>query len=81
MFVFAGVLLVVLYVAYLLLVKGWLFKLILFGFGWFGLYMGLRIYVEGASQVALTFSGHGFSWAAVIPTVVCICCLACTKSE
>jgi hypothetical protein len=81
MLVFGVVLLVVLYIAYLLLVKGWLFKLILFAAGWFGLYIGLNIYVVGSTNIALTFSGYSFSWAAVIPTIICIACLACTKDD
>lgn len=81
MFTFAAVLLVALYIMYLLLVKGWLFKLILFAAGWFGVYIWLKIYVEGATHTAVTFSGHDFSWAAVIPTVICVLCLACSKAE
>ena len=79
MLIFGIVLLVVLYTLYVLLVKGVLWKLILFCFGWFGLYVGLRIYVEGAAHTAVTISGYNFSWASVVPTIVCICALACTK--
>lgn len=81
MLIFGVALLAVLFVLYQLLVKGWLWKLILFVFGWFGLYIVLRIYVDGAMQTAVTISGHDFSWAVVVPTVICIACLACTKDE
>lgn len=81
MLLFATALLVVLFIMYQLLVKGWLWKLILFVFGWFGLYIGLRIYVDGAMHTAVTINGYGFSWAAVVPTLVCICALACTKDD
>ncbi len=74
------ILLLVIFVLWKLFIDGWLFKIILFFAGWFGLYIWLRSSVEGAKHVAFTLSnGSAFTWAAVIPTVVCVLCLLCTK--
>ena len=71
-----------LYIVWKLFIDGWLFKIILFFGGWFGLYMALRIYVQGATNTALTLGTDptiALSWAAVIPTAICFLCLLCTK--
>jgi uncharacterized membrane protein len=71
-----------LYIIWKLFVDGWLFKIILFFGGWFGLYMALRMYVQGSMNTALTLgTDHpiALSWAAVIPTIVCFLCLLYTK--
>lgn len=65
-------------------VDGWLFKIILFFAGWFGLYVALRVYVAGADHIAVTFGTvdpTSFTWAAVIPTIICFLCLLCTKAD
>lgn len=72
------------YIIWKLFIDGWLFKIILFIAGWFGLYVGLRAYVEGAGNIAVTFGKENpvsFTWAAVVPTIVCFLCLLCTKVE
>lgn len=72
------------YIIWKLFIDGWLFKIILFIAGWFGLYVGLRTYVEGATNIAVTFGKENpvsFTWAAVVPTIVCFLCLLCTKVE
>lgn len=72
------------YIIWKLFIDGWLFKIILFIAGWFGLYVGLRTYVEGATNIAVTFGKENpvsFTWAAVAPTIVCFLCLLCTKVE
>ena len=78
----AIVALIFIYVLWKLFVDGWLFKGTLFIFGWFGIYICLRTYVEGATNTAVTL-GTNFevSWAAVIPTVICVLALACTKGD
>lgn len=69
-------------VLYLLLVKGWLFKIILFLAGGFGLYVALWTWLPDTHAVAFTTgSGSQHSWAFVISIFVCICALATTKSE
>ena len=68
-----------------LFIDGWLFRIILFAFGWFGLYIWLNYYVEGAKHIAFTYHGDGanmsFSWASVIPTAICVMCLLCTRVD
>ena len=80
MLIFGIALLVVLYTLYVLLIKGVLWDLALFFGGWFGIYIALRVYVEGATHTAVTISDCQFSWAAVVPTVICICAMACKDS-
>lgn len=70
------------YFLYKMLVDGWLFKIILFFGGWIGIDVFLRVYVEGAKNTAITFSnGSSLSWAEVIPTVICLLALLCTRVE
>ena len=78
---FGIALLVVIYILYVLLVKGLLWKLILAAAGWFGLFIGLRIYLPESKNVCLILSGHSFSWAVVIPTAVILLAMLCTKDE
>lgn len=68
-----------LYFLWVLLVEGALWKVILFCAGWFGIYVFMRVYVDGANQILMTISDHKFSWAEVIPTVVCVLAMATTK--
>lgn len=79
---FGMILLLAIYVTWKLFVDGWLFKIILFFAGWFGLYVFFRFYVEGGYKVALTLGTEdpvSLSWAAVIPSIVCFLALLCTK--
>lgn len=80
---FAAVIgLIFLFILYKLFVDGLLFKIILFGFGWVGLYICLKVYVGGAKDNIITLgSDTHISWAALIPTVICILALACSKAE
>jgi hypothetical protein len=71
--------LIVIYITYLLLVKGFLWKLILFFAGWVGVYIILRTYFPTSGHIAMSFSGTTYSWAAVIPTCICILALATTR--
>lgn len=78
--VFGLILLMVIYILWKMFIDGWLFKGILFFAGWFGLYVYLAVYVEGAKGVAFTMSnGFTMTWAAVVPTIVCLLCLLCTR--
>lgn len=73
-------LLLFIYLLWKMFVDGWLFKIILFFAGWFGLYVALRVYTDMGKDVAFTLSsGTTISWAAVVPTVICLLCLLCTK--
>ena len=72
----------VIYLTYKMLVDGWLFKIILFFAGWVGIDVLMLTYVEGAKNTAITFSnGSSLSWAEVIPTVICVLALLCTRVD
>jgi hypothetical protein len=80
--VFGIFLLVIIFLLYQLFVKGLLLKIILFCAGCFGLYVALKLYISGANQTAFSLAnGASFSWAFVVPTVVCILCLLCSKTD
>jgi len=77
---FGFILLMAIYIIWKMFIDGWLFKGILFFAGWFGLYVYLAVYVEGAKGVAFTMSnGFTMTWAAVVPTIICFLCLLCTR--
>lgn len=74
--------LLVIVAIYLLFIRGWLFKIILFFAGILGLYVGLMAWVPDTRTVAFTTSGGTtHTWAFVITAIVCLCALATTKSE
>ena len=78
--VFGLILLMAIYVLWKMFIDGWLFKGILFFAGWVGLYVLLAVYVEGAKNIAITFSnGFSMSWCSIVPTIICFLCLLCTK--
>lgn len=78
----AIIVLIGLFILWKLFVDGWLFKIILFIFGWVGLYACLRVYVVETHSIAFTFGGGTtVSWAAVIPSIICILALVCTKEK
>jgi hypothetical protein len=66
---------------YKMFIDGWLFKSILFVFGWIGLYVVLAS--NGADQTTAMTLGNDtpVSMAALVPTVICLLCLLCTKVE
>ncbi len=76
---FGIAMLVVIYLLWLLLVKGALWKLILAGFGWFGIYvfLALQFHLDKESP----FKDNSFSWAAIVPTIIVFLALATTKDE
>ena len=77
-----GILLIIgIFILWKLFVDGWLFKIILFIFGWFGLYEYLHLFVDGANKTAIIIGNQQFSWAVVIPTLVCVLCLLFTKQD
>jgi hypothetical protein len=79
--VFGLLMLFALYLLWVLFVQGALWKIILFFAGWAGIYFLMRIYVSGADKIAITITDYTFSWAAVIPTVICIFALLTTRVE
>lgn len=77
---FGLILLLAIYILWKMFIDGWLFKIILFFAGWFGIYVFFRFYVEGGYNTAFTMSnGFSMSWASVVPTTICLLCLLCTK--
>ena len=77
--VFGICMLIVLYLLWVLLVKGALWKLILGAFGWFGIYIFLttQLHLDQASP----FKNNFMSWAAIIPTIIVLMAMATTKDE
>ena len=77
------ILLLAIYVLYKLFIDGWLFKIILFIFGFFGMYVAIRIYYPAwATDTAVSLGPQAstqFSYAIVIPSIVCFLCLLCTR--
>lgn len=74
--------LIAIFILWKLFVEGLLFKIILFCFGWVGIYICLNAYVDGAKQTAITIGTNThISWAAVVPTIICLLALACSRSE
>jgi hypothetical protein len=78
--IFWIIVLAFIYLVWLLLFKGFLWKLILFFGGWVGIYVLLRTNFPDSAHTAITLAGGTYSWAAVIPTVICILALAHTES-
>lgn len=78
--VFGIVLLVVICFLWTLFVEGWLWKIILFFFGWLGIAVGLPQFVPESRGDCGWFSSP-VSWAVVIATFVCVMALLTTKSK
>ncbi len=74
-------LLAALYFIYKMFVSGWLFRIILFIFGWFGLYMAVFIAAGGKPSSPMIIDGSPISWAVIIPTAVCLLALLTFKIE
>ena len=69
-------LLVVLYIIYILLVKGLLWKLIIGAFGWLGMYW----YLSGIPAFhGYPLNNDTFTWASAIPTAVVMLAMLYTK--
>ena len=77
--VFGIFMLVVIIILWQLLVKGWLWKLLLGIAGWFGIWIFLEMYFPGTKSVAI--NDIGASWSQVIPTIVVLMAMAYTKEE
>lgn len=75
---FGIAMLVVIYLLWVLLVKGALWKLILGAFGWFGIYIFLcQWHLDQESP----FKDNYMSWAAIVPTIIVLLALVTTKDE
>lgn len=78
--IFAAALLIALYLLWVLVFSGALFKIILFGAGWFGLYYLIEIYFPG-SRSLVPIGSYQVSWAAIIATGIVIMGMATTKVQ
>lgn len=76
---FAIGMLIVIYLLWVLLVKGALWKIILGAFGWFGLYVFLS--ANWQLNQESPFKDNFMSWAAIIPTALVLLVMATTKEE
>ena len=76
---FGLVMLAAIAVIWLLFMEGYLWKLILFCAGWFGIYALMRVYVAGSHKIAVVILDEPISWAAVVPTIICLMALLTTK--
>jgi hypothetical protein len=71
-------LLTAIYIAYVLLVKGLLWKIIFVIFGWATIWFYLKT-IPAFQVCPLTISDYTFSWALIVPTVLVMLVLAHTK--
>lgn len=77
-----GILLILFFwVAYTLLIKGVLWKLLLVVFGWFGLFVFLATYLPSTDTHGIVVYDTLVPWSAVLPTIVVLLALAYTKEE
>jgi hypothetical protein len=72
--------LVFLYILYVLLIKGLLWKLIFVVVGWVGIYSWLKN-IPSFQVCPLHISEYSFSWAFIAPTILVMLVLAHTKEE
>lgn len=79
--IFGICLLIAIFALYILLVKGALWKIIVYAFGYFGMYTALVTYIPESTYTCLTFDQTHLSWAIVIPTVIIILALAYTHAD
>ncbi len=75
------ILLIIIYILWLLLVKGLLWKLSLAISGWFGIWIFLDRQFEWAHNSGIIISGHLINWAVIIPTIIFIMAIFRTKEE
>ncbi len=74
----AIILLVVIYILYVLLVKGLLWKIILGVFGWLGMYW----YLSGFPALqSYPLDNNTFTWATTIPSLIILLAMLYTKEN
>jgi hypothetical protein len=81
--IFGIFLLVCIFILWKLFVSGWFYKIVLFIAGWIGLYVMCAAWLDCGQSTAVTVgTGHhaqSYSWAFIIPTIVCLLALATTR--
>ena len=71
---------IILYILYVLLIKGLLWKIIFVIFGWGSIYFYLST-LDSFQVCPLNISGYTFSWAIIAPTILVMLVLANTKDS
>lgn len=74
------IVMIALYLLYILLIKGVLWKIMVGIFGWLGMYWVLNSMYD-TRTFGITISGHIISWSLIIPTVIILLALLHTKDE
>lgn len=72
--------LIFLYIIYILLIKGLLWKIIFVIFGWGAIYNYLST-ISIFKVCPINISGYTFSWAIIVPTILVLLVLLYTKEE
>jgi hypothetical protein len=75
------ILLIFIILVYLLFIKGYLFKLLLAVFGLYGGYLFLTEYIPSTNSTAMVAGNSSCSWAIMIPIIILLLAMACTKAE
>lgn len=70
---------IIIAIAYFLFVKGYLWKLLILIFGFFGLHLFLDKYLPESNSTLLIILNHEISWAIVVPAILVILVLATSK--
>jgi hypothetical protein len=78
---FGIILLIIIYLVWVLLIKGLLWKIIIGVFGWFGIYVFLTNYISASTNECLLISNYSVSWAMIIPTLVLLLAASYTKED
>ena len=72
--------LIILYILYVLLVKGLLWKIIFVVFGWTGMYFWLKT-IPIFQGCPVNISNYTFSYAFIVPTILVMLVLMNTREE
>jgi hypothetical protein len=73
---------VIIYLLYLLIVKGLLWKILVFGFGWIGMYLCLRAFLPIESNLScMTISECKITYAELVPSIIVLLALIYSHSN
>lgn len=70
---------IILFILYLLFVKGFLWKLIIAIFGWIGMNSFLESKFYSSKNTFMTILNYSVSWSIFIPTLIIILAMATTS--
>jgi len=74
-------LLVIIVILYFLLVQGYLWKMLIAGFGFYGMYLFLTKNIGCSNSTLVVVGSSSLSWAIIVPLVVVMLAAAYTKLE